>query len=132
MIYSEKIKVKIKSQDFFDITDKVESIVRKMKIKKGLCNIFVLGATSAVLLNENEPMLLQDLKKSLEKIAPENSFYHHAENAYSHIRSVFIGNSQTIPIEDGKLVLGTWQSILIANFDTFEREREIVITITGE
>jgi secondary thiamine-phosphate synthase enzyme len=132
MIYSETIKLKIKSQQLFDITDKVESIVKKSKVQNGVCSIFVLGSTSSVLINENEPMLVQDLKDSLEKIAPEKSLYHHMENAYSHIRSSFLGSSQTIPVKDENIVLGTWQSIMIANFDVEDREREVVVTVIGE
>lgn len=132
MIYDEKIKLKIKSQDFCDVTDKVESIIKKSEIQDGICTVFAIGATSAVLLNENEPMIIQDLRDSLEKIAPTETFYHHAGNAYSHIRSAMIGNSQTIPIKDGKIVLGIWQSISIANFDVGDREREVVVTVIGE
>ena len=132
MNYTEKIKLKIKSQCFCDITDKVESIIKRSEIQDGICTVFALGATSAVLLNENEPMLISDLKDSLEKIAPSEKIYHHAGNAYSHIRSVFIGNSQTIPVEDGKIVLGTWQSVSVVNFDVDDREREVVVTVIGE
>ncbi len=132
MNYTETIKLNIKSQEFFDITDKIESIIKKSEIQNGICTIFAVGSTSAVLINENEPMIIQDMKDSLEKIAPLEKIYHHAENAYSHIRSSFLGNSQTIPIKGGKIVLGTWQCIMIPNFDTETREREIVIAINGD
>jgi secondary thiamine-phosphate synthase enzyme len=132
MIYDEKIKLKIKSQDFCDITDKVESIIKKSEIQSGICTVFAIGSTSAVLLNENEPMLIDDLKEVLDKIVPEKKIYHHVENAHSHIRSVLIGNSQVIPIRDGKIILGTWQSISIANFDVEDREREVIVTVIGE
>jgi len=131
MAYTETIRVKVKSQGFFDITSKVDSIVRKSKVRDGLCTIFAVGATSALIINENEPMLIEDMKKTLEKIASSKGFYHHAANAYSHIRSAIFGNSQTIPIKDGELVLGTWQSIMIVNFDVSHRERKVVVTITG-
>lgn len=132
MVYTETIKMKIKSQGFFNITDKVESIVKKSKIENGICTIFAVGSTSAVIINENEPMLLEDLKDSLENISPEEKIYHHSENAFSHIRSTFLGNSQTIPIKDEKLVIGTWQEIMVANFDTDDREREVVVTVVGK
>jgi secondary thiamine-phosphate synthase enzyme len=132
MIYNETMKLKIKSQDFLDVTGKVEEIVKKSEIQNGICNIFAVGATSAVLINENEPMLNQDLKDSLEKVSPEDGIYHRAENAFSHLRSAFIGNSQSIPVSNGKIVLGTWQNISIANFDTDNREREVVVTVIGE
>jgi len=132
MVYTETIKIKVKSQGFSVITGKVEDIVKKSEIENGLCTIFAVGATSAVIINECEPMFLQDLRDSLEKIAPEEKIYHHSENAFSHIRSTLIGNSQTIPIKNGELVLGNWQGVMVANFDTAEREREVVITVIGE
>jgi len=132
MIYQETIKLKIKSQDFFDITDKIESIIKRSEIQNGICTVFAVGSTSGVLINENEPMLIQDLKDSLEKVASEETLYHHAENAYSHIRAALVGGSQTVPVKDGDIILGTWQSIMIANFDTDDREREVVVTVVGE
>jgi secondary thiamine-phosphate synthase enzyme len=132
MVYSETITVKIKSQSFSDITGSVEDIVRKSEIVDGVCTIFSVGATSAVIINENEPTLVKDLINSLEKIAPENGIYHHPENAYSHIRSAIIGNSKIVPIKDGELNLGTWQEIMVFNFDTEEREREVVVTVIGD
>jgi secondary thiamine-phosphate synthase enzyme len=132
MIYQETIKLKIKSQGFSDITDKVEGIVRTSGIKNGICSIFPLGSTSSIIINENEPMLIQDLKDALEKIASEEGIYHHAENAFSHVRSAFMGSGQTLPIKDGNVILGTWQSIMAVNFDIDDREREVVITINGE
>jgi secondary thiamine-phosphate synthase enzyme len=132
MVYSETLRLKIKSKDFYDITVQIESAVSESEIRNGVCNVFVLSSTSGVLINENEPMLIQDLKNSLNKIAPENDIYQHVENAYSHIRSSIIGNSQTVPIKEGKLLLGQWQKIMIANFDDKDRERDVVVTITGD
>jgi len=132
MAYSETIKLKIKSQDFVDITDKIEEIVKRSEIQNGICTIFSVGGTSSVIINENEPMLIQDLKDSLEKVAPEEEIYHHAENAFSHVKSAFLGGSQTIPIKAGKVVLGTWQNIMVINFDVDDREREVVVTIVGD
>lgn len=132
MTYTETIKAKVKSQEFFDITSKVDNVVRKSKVKDGLCIIFAVGATSGLIINENEPMLIEDFKKVLEKIASSKEFYHHAANAYSHIRSAIFGNSQTILIKDGDLVLGTWQSIMVVNFDTRIREREVIVSVVGD
>jgi len=132
MVYSEIIKLKMRSQSFSNITNQVEEAVRKSEVEDGICTIFSMGSTSAVLINEDEPMLLQDMENSLEKVAPEREIYQHAENAHSHIKSAFMGNSQTIPVKEGKLLLGTWQEIIIANFDVDNREREIVVTVVGE
>jgi secondary thiamine-phosphate synthase enzyme len=132
MIYTDAIKSKVKSQGFLNITGKVEDVVRKSKVKNGICVVFSVGSTSGIIINEDDPMLLEDLRNSLEKIAGENQIYHHAENAHSHIRSSLAGNNHTIPVKDGKLALGTWQDIMVANFDTREREREVVVTVVGE
>ena len=132
MVYTETIKVKVESQEFVDITSKVEDIVRNSKIKNGLCNIFAVGATAGLMINENEPMLIEDLKKVLEKIASSKGFYHHAANAHSHIKSIIVGNSQTLPVKNGKLVLGTWQQIMVFNFDISDRKREVAVTVIGE
>ena len=132
MVYTDTIKIKVKSQGFSDITSKVEDIVKDSEIEDGICTIFAVGATSSIIINEDDPMLLQDLKDSLEKIAPKEKIYHHSENAFSHLRSTIIGTNQTIPVKGGELILGTWQEIMIANFDTEDREREIVVTIVGD
>lgn len=132
MIYRDSIKLKVKSQEFSNITSDVESIVKKSRIRNGICSLFSVGATGSVIVNEDDPMLLEDLRKSMEKIAPEKGMYQHTENAHSHIKSAFFGNSQTIPIKNGELGLGTWQGIMVANFDTREREREVVVTIVGD
>ncbi len=132
MAYSETIKVKIKSQDFHDITGEVENILRESEIDDGICNIFAVGATGAILINENEPMLLEDFRRTLEKVSSSKELYQHIENAYSHIRSMLIGNSQSIPVKDGKLMLGTWQNIMVVNFDTRDRNREVIVTVVGD
>ena len=132
MIYTETIKLKVKSQGFSNITGKVEDIVRKSKIKNGICVLFAVGATGGIIVNEDEPMLLEDLRNSLEKVSGKDEIYHHAANAYSHIRSSLLGNSQTIPVKDSGLTLGTWQDIMVANLDTRERGREVVVTGIGD
>jgi secondary thiamine-phosphate synthase enzyme len=136
MAYSETIKVKIKSQEFCDITGKVEDIVRNAEaeedIEDGICNVFAAGSTAAVIINENDPMLLEDFRRTLEKVSSSQELYQHVENAYSHIRSMLTGSSQSIPVKDGKLMLGTWQNIMVVNFDAEIREREILVTVVGD
>ncbi|MBN2203051.1 MAG: YjbQ family protein [Candidatus Aenigmarchaeota archaeon] len=132
MMYKDSVKLKVKSQKIVNITGMVEDVLRKSKIKDGLCSLFSVGATCSVIINEDDPMLLEDLRKAMEKIAPEKGIYQHAENAHSHIRSAIMGSSQTIPIKDGKMQLGTWQEIMVANFDTKDREREVIVTIISD
>jgi len=120
--------------DIIDITDKVSEIVEKSKIKDGICLISCPGATVGITTIEYDPNLLEDFKEFLEKIAPSNRPYHHDEtwgdkNAFSHLRSALIKPFLTVPIEDGKLILGTWQQIVLIDFDNRPREREIIIKI---
>ena len=120
--------------DVIDITDRVSEIVRKSKIKDGLCLISCPGSTAGLTTIEADPNLLEDFKEFLEKLVPSNRPYRHDEtwgdkNAPSHIRSALIKPFLTIPIEDGKLVLGQWQNIVLVDFNNRPREREIVIKI---
>jgi secondary thiamine-phosphate synthase enzyme len=123
--------------DIIDITDKVSEMVEKSKVKDGICLISCPGATVGITTIEYDPNLLEDFKEFLEKIAPSNRPYHHDEtwgdkNAHSHLRSALIKPFLTVPMEDGKLVLGTWQQIVIIDFDNRPREREIIVKIIGQ
>lgn len=132
MAYSETIKLKMKSQEFYDITEKVKGILKESDVDDGICIVFAVGSTAAVVINENEPMLLEDFRRTLEKVSSSKELYQHIENAYSHIRSMLIGSNQSIPVNDGKLMLGTWQNIMVVNFDAETREREFIITVVGD
>ncbi len=132
MAYSETIKLKMKPQEFYDITEKVKDVLKESDVDDGICNVFAVGSTSSVVINENEPMLLEDFRRTLEKISSSKELYQHIENAYSHIRSMLIGGNQSIPVNDGKLMLGTWQNIMVVNFDAETREREVIVTVVGD
>ena len=124
--------------DILDITEIVSNIVKKSNIKNGLINIFIPGSTGAVTTIEYEPGLCEhDLPEALNRIAPKNAKYmHHLrwgdDNGHSHVRASIIGPSLTIPIKNGKLLLGTWQQIVFLELDTRPRDRRIVFTIIGE
>jgi secondary thiamine-phosphate synthase enzyme len=120
--------------DIIDITDKVAEMIGRSKIKDGICLISCPGSTAGLTTIEYDPNLLEDFKEFLEKIAPSNRPYHHDEtwedkNAFSHLRSALIKPFLTVPIENGKLILGTWQQIVLIDFDNRPREREIIIKI---
>lgn len=122
--------------DIIDITQKVEDFVKESKIKKGVCFLFVPHSTCALTTIEYEEGLLEDLKRILEKIAPMNEDYEHCKrwqdcNGYAHIRAALLKPSLTLPIEEGKLVLGTWQQIILIDFDNREREREVILKIVS-
>ncbi len=123
--------------DIIDITAKVQDQVQKEKIQKGLATLFVSGSTAALTTIEYEPGLVKDMKELLERFIPSNKKYHHDDrwgddNGFSHLRSSLFGPSLQIPIEGGRLLLGTWQQIVLLDFDNRPRTREIVVQIMGE
>lgn len=122
--------------DIIDITEKVEKIVEKSKIDNGIAVVFVVGSTAAITAIEYEPGLVKDIKEALEKIAPMDDNYHHEEawhdgNGYAHIRAALMKPSVSVPIEQGKLVLGQWQQIVLIDFDNRSRERTIIVKIVS-
>ncbi|MFH0819574.1 MAG: secondary thiamine-phosphate synthase enzyme YjbQ [bacterium] len=129
----EKIKIKTQGHyDFIDITDRVNGEVEEVKVKEGIVIIFVTGSTAALTIMEYEEGIIQDMKEMLEKIAPEKADYHHHKrwvdhNGAAHLKAALIGPDLVVPIEDGKLALGTWQRIVLIDFDERPREREILI-----
>ncbi len=119
--------------ELIDITDRVRAIVKESGIKDGICIIFTRHTTSGITVNENERGLRNDILGLLETLVPENKSYAHNQidnNADAHLRAVLLGNSVTIPIEDGHLVLGTWQSIFFVELDG-PRNRSVTIKIIG-
>jgi secondary thiamine-phosphate synthase enzyme len=123
--------------DILDLTPKVRESVAQAEIKNGTALVFVPGATAAITTIEYEPGLLKDLPEFLERILPSGKSYHHDQtwgdgNGYAHMRAALIGASFTCPIVGGKLVLGTWQQIVLLEFDNRPRQREIVVQVLGE
>ena len=137
-IKTERIRLKTKGDgDLVNITEEVSSILARSKIKEGSVTVFVVGSTAAITTFEYEPGLIKDIRDLYEKIVPSNKHYSHDEtwgdaNGFSHLRAALQGPSLTVPFEKGKLVLGTWQQIVLAEFDNRPREREIVMQIVGE
>jgi len=120
--------------DMIDITDRVQELVEKSKVVDGICLIFCPSSTSAITAMEYESGAISDLKKVLEKVAPMNENYEHCKkwgdcNGYAHIRSALLKPSFAIPIENGRLALGTWQQIVFIDFDNKARERKIIVKI---
>lgn len=113
-----------------DITDHVRAFLRESRIKSGICHVFVPHTTAAVTINENaDPDVPRDIITSLDKLIPLNDRYRHLEgNAAAHIKSSLLGSSQTIFVENGDLVLGTWQSIFFCEFDG-PRTRKVYVKL---
>jgi len=117
--------------ELIDITDRVRAVVKEHGIKDGICVISTRHSTGSIMINENERGLRNDILDMLEKLVPENESYAHNQNdnnAHAHLRAVLLGMSETVPVEDGHMVLGTWQSIFFVELDG-PRKRSINIKI---
>jgi len=117
--------------ELIDITDRVRAVVRESGVKDGICVISTRHSTGSIIINENERGLKNDILEMLENLVPENKSYAHNQidnNAHAHLRAVLLGMSETIPVEDGHPVLGTWQSIFFVELDG-PRKRTINIKI---
>jgi secondary thiamine-phosphate synthase enzyme len=117
--------------ELIDITDDVLAEVYKSSIQNGICLISTTHTTTAIIINENEPGLLSDMFNLLNKLVPPGAGYNHDRidnNADSHLRAMLLGSSETVPIVDGKLVLGTWQRIFFVELDG-PRQRKVHITL---
>jgi secondary thiamine-phosphate synthase enzyme len=134
MIKHKIINIETKGNcDILDITNIVEKEVESSKVKDGICSVFVKGSTAAISTIEFEKGLLQDFKNFMDKILPKANYEHNKawgdENGHSHLRSTLLKSSIQIPIINNKLFLGSWQQIVLIDFDTRPRKREIVISI---
>jgi secondary thiamine-phosphate synthase enzyme len=117
--------------ELIDITDDVLAEVYKSSIQNGICLVSTTHTTTAIIINENEPGLLSDMFNLLNKLVPPGAGYNHDRidnNADSHLRAMLLGSSETVPIVDGKLVLGTWQRIFFVELDG-PRQRKVSITL---
>lgn len=124
-----------KKQELVDITSRVNSIIQKSKIKDGLCNVFTSHATAAVIINENyDPNICLDLLDALNKLIPSGIWRHDRidGNADSHIKAAILGPQETMPIKNGELQLGRWQSCMLVELDGPRKDRKIIITVIPE
>jgi len=119
--------------DFIDITPEVTDALRSAGVRDGLCHVFIPHTTAGVTINENaDPDVKSDIMNTLEKLVPWTGGYRHFEgNSAAHIKASLMGFSVTVPVDDGKLVLGTWQCIYFCEFDG-PRTRKVVVTAVGE
>lgn len=137
-LITERIRIPAESHcGIVDITGEVASGLSETGLTDGNVLIFVKGSTGGVTTVEYEPGLLKDLPEFFEKIIPSVVSYQHDKtwgdgNGFSHLRASLLGPSMTVPFENGKLLLGTWQQIIIINFDNKSRTREIILQFTGE
>jgi secondary thiamine-phosphate synthase enzyme len=118
--------------DFIDLSDQVQEEVSSSGIKNGIVHVFAPHATGILILTENDYALLNDIKVFLEELAPKQGAYEHPSNAHSHLRSMLFPPDKTLPIIEGRVEFGTWQSLLFVETDVYSRERTVIIQILGE
>jgi secondary thiamine-phosphate synthase enzyme len=118
--------------DFIDLTDMVQTAVAKSGIRNGLVHVFAPHSTGILILTENDYGLLNDIKAFLEEIVPKRKAYNHPSNAHAHLRSVLLPPDKTLPIIDGRVEFGTWQSLLFVETDVYPRRRTVIIQVLGE
>ena len=132
-IFNESYRFSTKGEiDFVDLSAKVQDAVDKACVKNGLAHVFAPHATGVLILTEYEPSLLNDIKDLLQDLIPRKPGYEHPSNAHSHLRSIFLSPDRTLPIVDGQVILGTWQSLVFVETDVHPRQRTVIIQVIGE
>ncbi|MGD8787841.1 MAG: secondary thiamine-phosphate synthase enzyme YjbQ [Phycisphaerales bacterium] len=139
MVRSETLKIRTKGNcDVIDITGQVNEFISKSDIREGTVTVFNVGSTAGITTTEYEPGLVNyDIRAAFEKIAPESGRYEHEEtwhddNGHAHVRATLMGPSLSVPVIGGQLTLGTWQQIILVDFDTRPRTRTVICQMVGE
>ena len=138
MVHGKELSLSTKGfSDIHEITSAVEEVVKESRISSGLVNVSVIGSTASVSTIEYEPALVEDVKEQLERLIPHTLDTRHSatwgdDNGFSHIRATLMGPGITLPVTDGQIVLGTWQQIVLIDFDTRARSRRVVVQLTGK
>ncbi len=138
MVRTSRHEIRTQGQgDAHDITDLVSAAIAHGGFAAGVATVFVVGSTAGVTTIEFEPGALTDFNRLFETLAPRNGEYQHHlrwgdDNGSSHVRAALLGPSLTVPFADGRPMLGTWQQIVLVEFDTQPRRRELVVQVVGE
>ncbi len=137
-VYTDTFQVSTKGEtDVIDITVNVAQAVQKSGLSKGFACAFVSGSTAGITTVEYEPGLIQDLKTAYERTAPRHASYEHNSrwgdgNGYAHVRASLTGQDINVPFSDRGLMLGTWQQIILIDFDNRARTRQVIVQVIGE
>lgn len=120
--------------DVIDITAGVQSVIAQADVESGIASVFVPGSTAAVTTMEHEPGGVHDLRATLDRLVPREGRYEHNRlagdtNSHAHIRAAIVGPSETLPVRDGRLELGTWQQVVLIDFDDRPRQRTVVVQV---
>ena len=138
MVHGREIELSTKGfSDIVEITPSIEQVVGESGVQEGLVNVAVIGSTASVSTIEYEPALVQDVREQLERLVPHTLASRHSatwgdDNGFSHIRAILMGPSMTLPVVEGKIVLGTWQQVVVIDHDNRPRGRRIRIQVVGE
>ena len=138
MVNSKKIRLQTRGNcEIADITSEVSQAVMESGLKAGTVTVFVSGSTAGVTTVEYEPGLIADLQAAFERLVPRGIGYQHDRrwgdgNGYAHVRASLLGASLVLPFADGRPMLGTWQQVVVIDFDNRPRAREIILQVTGE
>ncbi len=138
MTFQEQLTVSTRGHgDLHDLTEQVAEVVSRSRVRTGLVHVFNVGSTSAVGTIEFEPGLRKDLPAELDRLLPPSRNYGHEQtwhdgNGHSHLQATVLGPGLTVPVGEGKLILGTWQQIFHLECDTRPRQRTVVVTVMGE
>jgi len=138
MVVTKKISLQTKGHcDIIDVTPQVEQQVAETKINNGIATIFIHGSTAGITTIEFESGLLSDFQSMWERNIPQNIPYSHDRawgdgNGYAHVRASLLGASLVVPFNDKRLTLGTWQQIVLVDFDNRPRSRQLILQIVGE
>lgn len=138
MIATKTIRLQTKGDnDVIDITDFVAAEVAATGVKDGIVTVFVVGSTAGITTVEYEPGLVADLKDAFDRLVPRHMPYRHnstwnEDNGHSHVRASLLGPSLALPLIRGRLPLGTWQQIVLIDFDIRPRSREIIVQVVGD
>ncbi len=137
-IITEKLHTSTKGHtDIIDLTAKLSGLISKTGMKDGNLTVFVPGSTAGVTTIEYEPGLMKDMPEAFERVAPSARRYHHDatwgdNNGYAHVRASMLGPTLVVPFSKGNLLLGTWQQVVLIDFDNRPRKRDVVIQLMGE
>jgi len=118
--------------DFIDLSDRIQEEVARSGVKNGIVHVFAPHATGVLILTESDYALLEDIKVFLEELAPKRRSYQHPSNAHSHLRSMLLPPDKTLPVINGRVEFGTWQSLLFVETDVYPRQRTVIIQVMGE
>jgi secondary thiamine-phosphate synthase enzyme len=138
MVITQRFEVSTKGQgDARDVTEQITAAVSASHVQSGIVTVFVVGSTAGITTIEFEPGAIADLNGVFERLAPRDGEYRHHlrwgdDNGSSHVRAALLGPSITVPFVDGTLTLGTWQQVMLLEFDTRPRKRDIVVQVIGE